>query len=434
MQPEGSSGEHVLVASSDTHIGPPMELLRDYCERAYLEEFDAFAANCNVVPGAVTTADVDVEKDEIPFDWSQVITPGHYDVDERLRQMNADGVAAEVIYHGSQNGHSLPFVPRTGSFALAGDGEDRRTQELYAAGMRIYNRWLADFCSVEPTRHVGLAYLPLWDLNLAIEELEWAREAGLRGVNLPAPRPSLPDYNDPIWDPFWSACDTHAMPLNTHHTGQRGPATLGLARYEGRGGDRALTIETMYFSARGLMWLIYGGVFERHPSLKFVLTEVFGLSAWLPLTLLQLDELAQETIMMDFDPIELSKRPSEFFRSNCFIGASFMSHADARSAVEHGLVGNYLWGSDYPHREGTYPWSKDSLRATMADIPPGDIRSMAGENLVDVFGLDLGELQTIADRIGPTMDELTKPLTAAEMPVAPGRIEYSFGFRERLFF
>ena len=79
--------------------------------------------------------------------------------------------------------------------------------ELIRAGYRIYNRWLADFVSVQPERHIGLAYVPSWDIDLAVQEVEWAAEAGLRGVNLPAGRRGIREYDDPLWEPFWSACE-----------------------------------------------------------------------------------------------------------------------------------------------------------------------------------------------------------------------------------
>ena len=72
--------------------------------------------------------------------------------------------------------------------------------ELYAAGIHIYNRWLAEYCAAAPDRRAGLAHLPLWDLDATLAELEFAADAGLRGINFPAPRPWLAPYNDRSWD------------------------------------------------------------------------------------------------------------------------------------------------------------------------------------------------------------------------------------------
>jgi len=424
MSFDGSSadGRRVIIASSDTHVGPLLEQLRDYCERAYLDEFDAFVGSCAQQPGNVKAFEDGAT--EVGPSFERVVTPGHHDVYERLRQLDRDGVAGEVVFHGSQNGQPIPFLPSVASFTSSPLGQGARAEELGRAGIRIYNRWLADFCSVEPHRHVGLAQLPIWDLDRSIDEIAWARAAGLRGVNFPAPRPSLPDHNDPVWDPFWSACEASDMPLNTH--GGSEMVTAGIANYSGIGGRRLTAYETHKFSSRGLWWMILGGVFERHPKLKLILTEQIGVGAWLPLTMTELDELDG---LVYLGPSELSKSPSEYFRSNCYIGASFMSYIDAHSAVDNGFDRNYLWGSDFPHREGTYPWSILSLRMSLEDIPPDAIRRLVGQNLIDVFGLDRPALQTVADRIGPTMHDLTTPLPTSEIPHEPGITEFSFAFR-----
>jgi predicted TIM-barrel fold metal-dependent hydrolase len=355
--------------------------------------------------------------------YERIITPGHYDVHERLRQLDADGVAAGVIFHGSQNGEPLPFAKSSGSFGSRAGGDDARSMELSQQGVSIYNRWLADFCSVQPERHVGLAQLPIWDVGAAVKEVERASAAGLRGVNFPAPRPSLPDYNDPVWEPFWSVCEDNNMPLETHG----GSHTIidNLAKYTGPGAMRIRHFDQGRLSSRGLWWLILGGVFARHPKLKFVLTEHVGVISWMPSTLMELDALAASS---RWDSSGLSKSPSEYFASNCFVGASFMSNAEALLAIEGGFAQTYLWGSDYPHLEGTYPWSKLSLRMTLGGVQPEIARRIVGLNLVDVFGLDRGALQSIANRVGPTIAELMTPLTADEMPTDPN-VEFSQGFR-----
>jgi len=73
----------------------------------------------------------------------------------------------------------IPFVP-----SPLGKPKAPTDRELLGVGQRIYNRWLADFVAQAPHRHIGLAYLPLWDLDDAIAELQWAQAADLRGVNI----------------------------------------------------------------------------------------------------------------------------------------------------------------------------------------------------------------------------------------------------------
>jgi predicted TIM-barrel fold metal-dependent hydrolase len=162
--------------------------------------------------------------------------------------------------------------------------------------------------------------------------------------------------------------------------------------------------------------LVFSGVFERHPDLKLVQTEQPGW--WYPTVLAELDSqyLAFERRISEWLP----KLPSEYCRTNYFIGASFQSRAEAEGAIRDGAVGNVMWGSDYPHPEGTFHYTEDddaepatrqSLRFTYAGLPPDATRAMLGENALRVYGYDAAALRGVADRIGaPTLDELAEPL------------------------
>jgi predicted TIM-barrel fold metal-dependent hydrolase len=160
--------------------------------------------------------------------------------------------------------------------------------------------------------------------------------------------------------------------------------------------------------------------------MKFILTEHPGLIASLPGTLRALDEIVEH---LSVGPIGLSKRPSGFFMTNCYVGASFMSKGEAHIDVENGLQNNVLWGSDYPHMEGTYPWSRPSLRSCPSDIDRDAAARMAGSNLVDLFALDRSKLQAVADRIGPSAEELGTAVRTEEIPSVAGRTEFSMAFR-----
>ena len=121
-------------------------------------------------------------------DWgvrfANLETPGHYDMHARLRDLDNDGVAAEVMFHDSQNGEPIPFQVDT--LLMRGTGQDQDF-DLLRAGQHIYNQWLADVCSIQPERHIGLMHLPMWDMEAALEELHWARSVGLKGAEFPVP-------------------------------------------------------------------------------------------------------------------------------------------------------------------------------------------------------------------------------------------------------
>ena len=408
-----AGADTVVVVSCDTHIGPLLKAqLRPYCPAARLADFDEFSKRTATERAALQGLGAEAARHFA----RNLQTAGHHDPHARLHDMDYDGVAAEVIFHGSQNAEPIPFV------TLGGFGGVVEDVELAGVGQHIYNQWLADFCSVEPERHVGLAHLPMWDVEAAVKELEWARAAGLRGVNFPALRADITPYEDPAWEPFWSACEALGMALANHggagNPTAKGPAAFHIQIAEGAALSRVSPVARLVFS----------GVFERHPRLKLVLTELPG--QWWPSLLNELDSI----YLQFYDALaeRVPRRPSEYLQRSYFIGASFQSHAEAEAAVRDGYTANVLWGSDYPHTEGTfqYPasWEEPpithlSMRFAYAGLPAEGVRRMLGENAIDVYGLDRKALEAVAARINaPTLGELAVPLEAA--PAGGGSLSF----------
>ncbi len=72
-----------------------------------------------------------------------------------------------------------------------------------------------------------------------------------------------------------------------------------------------------------------------------------------------------------------------------------------------------MWGVDYPHSEGTFPYSREAISHTLADVPSHEVYDMLGGTAARVFGFDLDQLQHLADQIGPTVaDVRTGPVPA----------------------
>jgi predicted TIM-barrel fold metal-dependent hydrolase len=414
----------VVVVSADTHIGPRLvEDLRAYCPSSHLDDFDRFAAET----AAEMQATLATYNGGGFVSHPNLRTRGHYDSAARLVDYDYDGVTAGVMFHGSMNMEPIPFVsPALGvKHEVAG--------ELVAVGQHIYNRWLADFVSQAPHRHVGLAYAPMWDLDAAIAEVEWAHDAGLRGVNFPAMRDGeLPEYNDARWEPLWSVCEARQMPLVTHIGGG------SKANYAGPEKVALIQFESGYTSRRAVWWLLFAGVFERHPGLKLVITETPG--NWYPTTAIELDAIhayyTDRDTPLNPEFIErVPRRPSEYMKTNVFFGASFASPFEVEQAVLHGIDTQLLWGSDYPHLEGTfvYPDGADmpsvtrlALRNTFCGIPPAETARMVGQNAIDVYNLDADALRAIAKKIGaPTTVELATPIDA--VPASASRSAFRSG-------
>jgi predicted TIM-barrel fold metal-dependent hydrolase len=406
-----TTSESVIIVSNDTHIGPRLvEDLRPFCPSKYLEEFDRFAVSAATERAAFRA----MLKGSGYLDHPNFKTLGHYRSEARLADYDYDGIAAGVIFHGSTNMEPLPFIPQ--SFGKPGLKPD---PNLVALGQNIYNRWLVDFVSQAPQRHVGLAYVPLWDIESALRELHWAHEHGLRGINFPAMRDGeLPEYNRRHWEPLWSACEELKMPLVTHVGGKTN------ARYSGLESIALIQLESAALSQRAVPWMIFGGVFERHPDLKLVITETPG--NWVPAMSAELDAIRAFYEFKRNEPLnkalleQVPRRPSEYMASNIFLGASFASPYEINQAMEHDLGSQVLWGSDYPHLEGTFVYGEGhvlpsvtrlALRHTFCNTPASDIRRMVGENAIGVYNLDRDSLCQIANEIGaPSLNELTKPI------------------------
>ena len=383
--------EPLVVISSDSHIGPRASDLRPFCEAALLDDFDdSMAAAAAAWQEVLDNFDGRGSQDFV----RNHATAGHHDGAARRADMDLDGVAAEVIFHGSQNGQPIPF---NGFSDVASGGRHRADPARAAAGLRIYNRWLAALCAEAPHRHLGLAQLPMWDPELAAEEATAAADMGLRGVNFPAPRPELPPYNDPAWEPLWRVCADRGLPLATH-AGSGGSTT----DYSGPEAEALQALEHGgWFARRALHWLVLGGVFERHPGLTLVLAEQPGL--WWTSTLVEVDsvhEMQREALRT-----RVPRRPSEYCARNVMIGASFLARFEAEAAIEEGYVDRVMWGSDYPHMEGTFQHDPEraapsigriALQSTFAGLDAASIRAMVGENAARVFGCDLSQLRSVA--------------------------------------
>ena len=157
--------------------------------------------------------------------------------------------------------------------------------------------------------------------------------------------------------------------------------------------------------------MILGGVFDRHPDLKLVMTEQW--MDWAAQVIADMDGLYHGPAGAG-RPRHAPEPPSEYFRRNCFIGASFLSNWEAKFGIEHDLASNTMWGDDYPHAEGTWPHTREAMRFTFRDIDPKHTRQYLGDTAIDVYGLDRAEAaRRSPTEIGPTVSEVATPVHAA---------------------
>ena len=384
-----SRGDRLVLVSADGHAGGNHEQYRACLESKYHDEFDVWRSRYTN-----------------PFkDLTGGTRNRNWDDDRRLSELEADGVVAEVLFPNT----IPPFFPTGAVVARPPTPEE---YELRLAGIRAHNRWLADWCANHPERRAGIGQIFLNDVDDAIADVRWCHEHGLRGGVLVQPVPDDMKHIKPLYapdhDPLWAVCEELGVVVNTHSGG------AGMPDYGPYKAGGVLWIaETTFFSRRPLTQMLVSGVFERFPGLRFVLTEQGA--SWIPGLLAQLDHFHGQMKRtgrvgeLKYDPDEvLPMKPSEYFARNCWVGVSFPSPGEA--AVRHEIgVDRFMWGSDYPHDESTYPHTREGLRRAFAGTPRDELEKVLGTNAADVYGFDLDALRPIADRVGPTYEELQEP-------------------------
>ncbi|MFE9371350.1 amidohydrolase family protein [Streptomyces sp. NPDC006711] len=384
--------ERYTVISADCHAGADLLDYRPYLETKYHDAFDAWAAT-------YVNPYEDLLADTADRNWNSA---------RRLAELEADGIVAEVVFPNT----IPPFFP---SASLMAPAPTREEYEQRWAGLRAHNRWLADFCAEAPGRRAGVAQILLNDVDEAVREIRRTKEAGLTGgVLLPGAPPGsgVPELYSDAYDPIWAVCADLGVPVN-HHGGSASPP-LG----QEPAARAVFMVETTWFSHRALWHLVFGGAFHRHPGLNLVLTEQG--SGWIPGVLDMLDYYHDRLVAVTKAATaeskfgaglagSLGKGPSQVWRDNCFVGASFMRPHEVPLRDRIGLD-KIMWGSDYPHDEGTTPFSREGLRIAYAGLPQADVAAMTGGNVARVYGFDLPFLDEIAARVGPTVAEIAEPL------------------------
>jgi predicted TIM-barrel fold metal-dependent hydrolase len=387
---------HYVILSVDGHAGATIQGYRDYLPSKYHEEFDEWA-----------------KAFENPFDDLRAATAyRNWESQRRLEETSRDGLAAEVLFPNTippffPSGNLTAYPPKAGE------------HELRWEGLKAHNRWLADFCNDAPGRRAGMAQLLLHDVDAAVQEIRWGRDAGLfGGVLLPGipPDSGLPPFIATEYEPIWATCEELDMPINHHAANaapEYGPYDATMAMW---------LIEGGFFSHRALWMLIFAGVFERHPNLKLILTE--GGADWVPGVLKVLDH--QYDKMLDPNKNEswiggrviknMSMKPSEYYARNVWIGSSFTTPRENAMRYEVG-VDRIMWGCDYPHRESTFPYTREALRYTFHETDPIEVAAMLGGNAARVYGFDLDRLRKVAVEIdAPTVDDVRVALPPDDIP------------------
>jgi predicted TIM-barrel fold metal-dependent hydrolase len=275
-----------------------------------------------------------------------------------------DGVAAEVLYP-----------------TLAMVLYQVQERELQNACFRVYNDWTAEFCSYNPRRLIGAGLVALLDIGAGIRELERCAKKGLRSVMISG-NPSIP-YRDHAYDPFWQAAQEHNMLLALHViTGTTKESTSVATVLGGGKGNIAETyMGLIYEVQRSLSSIVLGGVLERFPKLQIISAE--NKVGWFPHFMYRMDRAYEKFNAMLPEPLPMP--PSEYIKRQ--IWATFLDDPIGPATYNLFGEGNYMWGSDFPQTDSTWPRSRQVIEKDFAGVPDAITRKIVFDIAVRLYDL-----------------------------------------------
>jgi predicted TIM-barrel fold metal-dependent hydrolase len=379
------------VVDCDTHFWQPLELWQDYIDPEFrqriidinptpmdpgkkkllLETAATSAAPVSPPPASPGRAPVFIDGHVGGAQYSldaQNIRGGDYPV-ERLRWMDGEGIDTCIIYCGSAG---IAYHPEV---------------DIAAAACRALNRWAADFASNAPERLKPCMVLPWYEPERALRELESALDLGMR-VAFATPTPAVQRrWSDPAYDPLWRALEANGVTMTFHEFTRLPGRANNIVRDAYRAVHAMLYVCGHTVEAQlTLMDLIFGGVFNRYPKLKFGFVEAH--TAWLPGWLALLDQQwarALSTFKNLDEWGDTDLHPTELFRRQGFV-VSFPDDNWIRETIEFVGVDNVVISTDYPHPQTRYNLVQQ-YDDNYGQLGEEVRRKLLGSNAVRIYGL-----------------------------------------------
>jgi predicted TIM-barrel fold metal-dependent hydrolase len=389
------------IVSADTHILEPPDIWHKWLPAKYQDKApqlvqDADGGSAWLFAGATEPDPIGLTATPgMPFDkfrWTGVTydeaRPGCYDGAERLKDMDIDGVDAEILFPPQRTiGHFL------------GDDDD----EFVLAGIDAYNNFVWEqFSAPDRDRLVGMAQIPSIGIDVSVDYLRKAKARGFKGVvisNWPSGGDAISDEDDP----FWAAAQDEGMVVCNHinmfsrrqrqsvRRAQRKAAEAEAARggtsILGRTGAKAQAravggLGGVFGPAtQTISNLIFTGVFERFPGLHVSMIEI-GVG-WVPHFLEMMDDKYWRN--RSWGQLPISEPPSYYWRRN--MSATFITDRVGITLRHEAGVDNIMWSTDYPHHGNDWPYSRRVIDETMSSIPADEKAKIVGGNAVRIFSL-----------------------------------------------
>ena len=279
--------------------------------------------------------------------------------DLRLQDQDRDGIQAEILY------------------GILGATNRLNDNEAAGAMLRIYNDWLADFCSKHPDRYGGLANIPNHSVEEAVAEIERvAKRGNVRGLEI-ARRHDMQPLWDPWWNPVWDAISASGLPVHFHTIGGPGRDFSKLTGKTLLAARAASITSFQMHMADVLMSMIFAGVLHHRPQMKMVIGEAG--TGWIPYILDRMDAEWED----QFKELDLTMRPSEYWKRQCY--ATYQSDPVGVKLIEELGEDNIMWGSDFPHPDGIYPDSQEYIEKELGHLAPAVKQKIICDNAAKLY-------------------------------------------------
>lgn len=361
--------------SADSHITEPPNCYIDYIDPKYKNTAphmttmdtigDVFVIDGLDTPipmGLVAAAGkdpADITTDGVKFGdlWKS-----GWDAKYRVADQEKDGIAAEFIY------------PTVGMMLCNHPDFDYKK-----ACFEAYNRWLQEYCSEAPDRLYGLAQVSMRTPEDGVQELKDAHKMGFKGVMMPG-NPAVEDYDSAVYDPVYATAVELDMPLSFHILTGSSDSLAGKVR-----GPKINGFLSIIRGCQDVMGtFIFGGVFDRFPTLKVVCVEADA--GWVPHYMYRMDHAyKRHRYWMKAPP--LKRLPSEYFHDNIYV--TFQDDWVAFKMKDMCNVRRLMWANDSPHSDSTWPWSQSMLEEHAKDLSEQERNWICHDNVAELYNLSI---------------------------------------------